>query len=71
MIAIVAGHTGQKPEQIAASLAYIDPAGRLKVRDLHDQIAFWQSLGQVDAGVKAAEVMDLSFIDGHFDVPTR
>lgn len=66
---VVARHAGQRPEQIKASLGYIDPEGRLKVQDVHDQIAFWQSIGLVDKSVDPRALMDLSFIAGHFELP--
>ena len=48
---------------------YVDPAGRLDVRDIHDQVAWWQSQKMVDAAVDAAAILDLGFVDGHRNVP--
>jgi NitT/TauT family transport system substrate-binding protein len=66
---IIAKYLGQKPEQVSAGIGYIDPEGRLKVNDIYDQVAFWQSQGLVDKGVNPKDFIDLSFIPGHLDLP--
>ncbi|MBL8672538.1 MAG: NrtA/SsuA/CpmA family ABC transporter substrate-binding protein [Alphaproteobacteria bacterium] len=48
---------------------YMDPMGRLIVKDIHDQVAWYKAEGLVDATVDPRAIMDLSFVDGHFDVP--
>ncbi|HYH22412.1 MAG TPA: ABC transporter substrate-binding protein [Azospirillum sp.] len=69
LLAIVAESTKQKPEIVAAGLPYIDPQGRLLVNDIHNQVKFWQSEGQVDKALDAKAILDLSFVQGHMGVP--
>jgi NitT/TauT family transport system substrate-binding protein len=68
-LAIIAKYTEQPPEVVRKGLAYVDPLGRLKVKDIYDQVAYWQSLKLVDADVDPKGFLDLSFVAGHFDVP--
>lgn len=53
--------------KIAAN--YMDPQGRLMVKNIYDQVAWYQAQGQVDKSVNARDFLDLSFVQGHFDVP--
>jgi NitT/TauT family transport system substrate-binding protein len=69
MLAIVAKAVQQPPERIAVGLPYVDPEGRLNVADIYNQVAFWQSQGQVDKTVEAKAIIDLSFVRGHFNLP--
>ncbi|HEV7368620.1 ABC transporter substrate-binding protein [Arenibaculum sp.] len=71
MLAVLAEYTQQPAAQIAQGLPYIDPEGRLDVGSIHDQIAWWQEQGQVDASVRADDILDLTFVDGHFNLPAR
>lgn len=48
-------------------IAFVDPDGRLLVKDIYRQIAWYQAHGMVDKGVDAATNLDLSFIDGHYE----
>ncbi len=50
---------------------YMDPKGRLLVKNIYDQLAWYQSEGLVDKPVKAGDFLDLSFVKGHFDVPKQ
>ena len=54
---------------IAAGLPFIDPEGRLDVGDIYKQVAFWQSTGQVSRDADSKSFIDLSFVQGHFNVP--
>jgi NitT/TauT family transport system substrate-binding protein len=56
------------PEKIKNGAPYIDPLGRLDVGDVHRQIAWFQEHDLVDADVKADQIIDLSFIQGHFNL---
>ena len=62
-----------KPEpsadQVKASVSFIDPKGRLLVKNLYDQVAWYQAQGMVDAGADARIMIDLGFVDGHLDLP--
>jgi NitT/TauT family transport system substrate-binding protein len=59
------------PETIKAGAPYIDPLGRLRVGNIYDQVAWYKANGLVDADVDAAKFIDLSFIEGHFEVPGK
>lgn len=69
ILAIVAKYTGLTPEQVHAGIPYVDPEGRLLVRDIYNQVAWYQGQGLVDHDVDAKTILDLSFVNGHFDVP--
>ncbi len=62
-----------KPEptadQVKASVSFIDPEGRLMVRDLYNQVAWYKAQAMVDAGADAKTMMDLGFIKRHLDLP--
>lgn len=69
MIGILSNVLKQPPALVAAGLPFIDPEGRLDVGDIYKQVAFWQSTGQVSRDADPKAFIDLSFIDGHFNVP--
>jgi len=69
LIAVIAKYTKVEPEVIKVSLPYIDPRGRLLVRDLYDQVRWYQGQKMVDATVVAASIVDLSFVKEHLDLP--
>src|SRR5829696_8383771 len=69
MIGILSNVVKQSPALIAAGLPYIDPEGRLDVGDIYKQVAFWQSTGQVSRDADPKSFIDLSFVQGHFNVP--
>ena len=69
MIGILSNVIKQPPALIAAGLPYIDPEGRLDVGDIYKQVAFWQSTGQVSRDADPKSFIDLSFVQGHFNVP--
>ena len=69
MMRIMSAAMQQPAELLAAGLPYVDPLGRLLVDDVYGQVAFWQKLGLVDKSLNAKDVADLSFIQGHFNVP--
>jgi NitT/TauT family transport system substrate-binding protein len=68
-LAILARVLQQPPELVAEGLPFVDAAGRLNVQDIYDQVAFWQASGQASRDVDARAIIDLSFVDGHFNVP--
>lgn len=55
--------------KIKAGAMYIDPKGRLDVGDVHKQIQWYQSKNLVKKSLDPKTIIDLSFIDGHFNVP--
>jgi NitT/TauT family transport system substrate-binding protein len=54
---------------VEASAFPADAAGRLDVGDIYNQIAWMKSQGLVDASVDPKMALDLSFVDGHFNLP--
>jgi NitT/TauT family transport system substrate-binding protein len=69
LLAIVAKWVQQPPERVAEGLPFVDAGGRVNVGDIYNQVAFWQSRGQVDESVEARAILDLSLIKGHFNLP--
>lgn len=68
LLGIIARAVEQPPERVAVGLPFIDPQARLDVGDIHGQVAFWQAEKQVrEADAKA--IVDLSFVQGHINVP--
>ena len=57
------------PQQVLLGANFIDPKGRLMVKDIYDQVAWYQAQGLVDKTVSAKALLDLSFIQGHLDMP--
>lgn len=70
MIGILSGVLKQPPALVASGLPFIDPEGRLDVGDIYKQVAFWQSTGQVSPDADPKHFIDLSFVAGHFNVPS-
>ena len=70
-MAILSKVLKQPPNVVKISLPYVDPQGRLDVGDIYNQVAFWQSQGLVDKSVNAKDVLDLSFVKGHYDLPKK
>lgn len=48
---------------------YMDPQARLMVKNIYEQVAWYQAQGLVDKSVNAKDFLDLSFVKGHLDVP--
>ena len=69
MIGILSNALKQPPALVAAGLPFVDPEGRLDVGDIYKQVAFWQSSGQVAKDADPKSFIDLSFVQGHFNVP--
>jgi NitT/TauT family transport system substrate-binding protein len=73
--ALVAKHVypGEPAEKavglVEASTFYVDPQGRLDVGDIYNQVAWYKSQGLVDASVDPKSFIDLSFVQGHTNVP--
>ncbi len=68
-LSLVARAVQQPTNLVAQGLPYIDPQGRLDVGDIYAQVAFWQQAGLVAREVNARDVIDLSFVRGHMNVP--
>jgi NitT/TauT family transport system substrate-binding protein len=69
LLDILVKYTGQPADQLRTGLPFIDPHARLLVKDIYRQVAWYQSQGLVDKGVAAADILDLSFVQGHLDMP--
>jgi NitT/TauT family transport system substrate-binding protein len=59
---VLAKVIGQTPAQVADALPYIDGTGRLDVQNVREQVANWQAAGQIDASIKADDIVDPSFV---------
>jgi NitT/TauT family transport system substrate-binding protein len=68
-LSLVARAVQQPTDLVAQGLPYVDPQGRLDVGDIYAQVAFWQQANLVAREVNAREVVDLSFVRGHMNVP--
>ncbi len=66
-------YPSQAPERavalIESSAYYVDAQARLDVGDVYAQIAWYKSQGLVEASVDARNVLDLSFVKGHSNLP--
>ena len=73
LIPIIQKYVEPKPsaDQVKASASYIDPKGRLLVKNIYDQVAWYQAQGMVGRDADAAKMIDLSFVKDHLDVPKR
>jgi NitT/TauT family transport system substrate-binding protein len=69
VLGILAKYTDQDAAGLRAGIPYVDPKGRLLVGDIHHQVAWYKAQKLVDAGVDARNILDLSFVPDHFDVP--
>ena len=58
-------------EVVKIGANYMDPQGRLMVKNVYDQVAWYKEQGLVDKTVSAKDFLDLSFVRGHFDVPKQ
>ncbi|HXQ51188.1 MAG TPA: ABC transporter substrate-binding protein [Stellaceae bacterium] len=67
LLAILSKYLGQPPEQVNEGLSFVDPDGRLLVKDIYRQVAWYQAHGMVDKTVDPAAILDLTFVDGHYD----
>jgi len=55
--------------KIKSGAVFIDPSGRLDVGSVYKQIGWYQAQGLVDKSVDPAKIIDLSFVDGHYNIP--
>lgn len=66
-------YPSDKPEQaiqrVMDASYYIDPQARLDVQDIHNQVAWLKAQGLVDAAVDPKSFLDLSFVQGHMNLP--
>ncbi len=62
MLAILAKYTGQPADRLQDAIPYVDPQGRLLVRDIYHQVAWYQAQGLVAKGLDVASILDYSLI---------
>lgn len=55
--------------KVEASTYYVDPLARLDVGDIYKQVEWLKSQGLVDKSVDPKAFIDLSFVQGHTNVP--
>jgi NitT/TauT family transport system substrate-binding protein len=68
MIVILAKYTGQTPEQVTQSIAYVDREARLDVTDILHQVAWFKSQKMLKDEIDGAAVMDQRYVVA---LPTR
>ena len=62
LLEIIAKYTNLSVEQVAGNCAYIDPDGRLDVKNVDNQIKWLQNQGFVDKGFGADAIIDRDFV---------
>ncbi len=62
LLEIIAKYTNLPVEQVVGNCAYIDPDGKLDVKNLDNQIKWLQEQGFVDKGFGADAVIDKDFV---------
>lgn len=62
LLEIVSKYTNTPLEQVAGNCAYIDPEGKLDIRNVDDQIKWLQEQGFVDKGISAAAIVAKDFV---------
>jgi len=61
LLEIIAKYTNLPLEQVVGNCAYIDPDGRLDVKNVDNQIKWLQEQGFVDKGFDADTIIDKNF----------
>jgi NitT/TauT family transport system substrate-binding protein len=62
ILGIISKYVSQSPEQVKASIAYVDPNAALDTADIARQIAWYQSQGMVKAGVTTEQAYDKRYV---------
>src|SRR6201986_4353750 len=62
LLDIIAKYTNLSVDQVAGNCAYIDPDGKLDVRNVDNQIKWLQDQGFVDKGFDANAIIDKDFV---------
>lgn len=57
------------PNVIREGASYIDPQGRLDVASIYRQVEWYKREGLVDPEADPSVFLDLSFVEGHYNVP--
>ena len=69
LVPTIQKYTESKPGEILGGAPYIDPKGRLDLKSVYDQVAWFKSQGLVEADVDPAKFLALDFIEGHTNPP--
>jgi NitT/TauT family transport system substrate-binding protein len=67
LLPLIQKYVPSSAEEILAGAPFIDPRGRLRVGDIYRQVAWFKTRGLVARHVEAGSLLDLSFIQGHFE----
>ena len=62
MLGILSDFTGQPPEQIKLSVAYVDGEARVDVKDILHQVAWFKEQKMLKDDVDAGKVMDMHYV---------
>lgn len=62
LLEIIAKYTNLKVEQVVGNCAYIDPDGKLDVKNVDNQIKWLQEQGFVDKGFEAENIIARDFV---------
>src|ERR1700761_7698225 len=62
LLEIIAKYTNLPVEQVVGNCAYIDPDGKLDVKNVDNQIKWLQEQGFVDKGFDASTIIDKDFV---------
>jgi NitT/TauT family transport system substrate-binding protein len=62
LLAIIAKYTNLSVEQVVGNCAYVDPDGKLDVKNVDNQIKWLQGQGFVDKGFVADTIIDKDFV---------
>ncbi len=62
ILAIMSKYLGQTTEQIGPSIGYVDPEGRLDVKDIHRQVAWFEAQGLVKGHADADSIIASTYI---------
>jgi NitT/TauT family transport system substrate-binding protein len=62
MIGLLSKATGQPPDKVKESLAYVDADGRIDVADIRRQIAWYKAQGMVRGEVDADAILDKNYV---------
>jgi NitT/TauT family transport system substrate-binding protein len=62
LLEIIAKYTNLPLEQVVGNCAYVDPEGRLDVKDVANQIEWLQGQGFVDKGITAQAIIARDFV---------
>jgi NitT/TauT family transport system substrate-binding protein len=62
LLEIIAKYTNLPVEQVVGNCAYIDPSGKLDVKNVDNQIKWLQDQGFVDKGFGVDAIIDKDFV---------